>query len=150
MSRDTLFVNGTWWSAGMGSSAPGAVAVRSGRISAVGAEEQLLEAAAPGTEVVDLAGGLLLPGFQDAHVHPVMAGVDLLRCDLHGCESADDGTRRRSPPTSPAHPDLEWVVGARLVDGALRGRYADPAAARQRRAARGRRTSRTATGTAPG
>ncbi len=111
MSRDTLFVNGTWWSAGMGSSAPGAVAVRSGRISAVGAEEQLLEAAAPGTEVVDLEGGLLLPGFQDAHVHPVMAGVDLLRCDLHGCESLDDVLATIASYVA-ERPELEWVVGA--------------------------------------
>ena len=148
MSRDTLFVNGTWWSAGMGSSAPGAVAVRSGRVSAVGAEEELLEAAAPGTEVVDLAGGLLLPGFQDAHVHPVMAGVDLLRCDLHGCTSAEEALAVIAAYAA-ANPDL---VGRRrrLVDGALRRRHADRAAARQRGARPARRTSRTATATAPG
>ena len=41
-------------------------------------------AALPGgpPEEVDLAGGLVLPGFQDAHAHPVQGGQERLRCDL--------------------------------------------------------------------
>ena len=35
-------------------------------------------------ELVDLQGRMLLPGFQDAHVHPVWGGLDMLRCDLAG------------------------------------------------------------------
>ena len=35
-----------------------------------------------GAEIVDLAGGLVLPGFQDAHVHAVQAGIERTRCDL--------------------------------------------------------------------
>jgi predicted amidohydrolase YtcJ len=53
------------------------VRVRSGRIVEVGPDLP------PGrAEVVDLAGGTLLPGFIDAHVHPVFAGDQLRRCDL--------------------------------------------------------------------
>jgi predicted amidohydrolase YtcJ len=37
---------------------------------------------------VDLAGGMLLPGFQDAHVHPGAGGLGLLRCDLSELETA--------------------------------------------------------------
>ena len=35
-----------------------------------------------GAEPVDLRGGTLLPGFIDAHVHPVFAGDQMCRCDL--------------------------------------------------------------------
>ena len=68
------------------------------------------ELVGPATEVVDLAGGLLVPGFQDAHVHPVMAGVDLLRCDIHHCDSADEALAVIAEYAA-AHPDLPWIVG---------------------------------------
>ena len=81
---DTLFVNGSVFTAGMASSRPGAVAVTAGRIIAVGTDDEVTALRGPATEVVDLAGGLLLPGFQDAHVHPVGAGVDMLQCGQPG------------------------------------------------------------------
>ena len=59
-----------------------ALAVRGGRIAAVG--HDVGDLVGPRTEVVDLAGRPLLPGFQDAHVHAVMGGVELGQCDLAG------------------------------------------------------------------
>jgi predicted amidohydrolase YtcJ len=64
-----------------------AVAVEGGRIVAVG-DEEVRAAIGPRTEVLDLPGRLVIPGFQDAHVHPLWGGLDRLRCDLH-----DLGTR---------------------------------------------------------
>jgi predicted amidohydrolase YtcJ len=42
----------------------------------------------PRTEVVDLAGGMLLPGFQDGHVHLLLGGVELGECTLFTLETA--------------------------------------------------------------
>ncbi len=56
MSIDTLFVNGSVWSAGMTGSRPGALAVSSGRIAAIGTDDEVSELAGPSTEVVDLGG----------------------------------------------------------------------------------------------
>ena len=42
----------------------------------------------PGTEVVDLAGKMVLPGFQDGHVHLLAGGVELGECTLFTLESA--------------------------------------------------------------
>lgn len=85
-----------------------AVAVTNGRISAVGHDVSAL--VGPHTEVVDLDGGLLAPGFQDAHVHPVWGGLDMLRCDL-----AELSTREqyldRIAAYAQEHPDDEWVLG---------------------------------------
>ncbi|HET7294917.1 MAG TPA: amidohydrolase [Vicinamibacteria bacterium] len=60
-----------------------AVAVRDGRIVFVGTSANGRAFAGPKTRVLKLVGRMLLPGFQDAHVHPVSGGVELLQCNLN-------------------------------------------------------------------
>ncbi|HJQ07365.1 MAG TPA: amidohydrolase [Nocardioides sp.] len=86
-----------------------AVAVKGDRIVAVGHDE-VRELVGPSTEVVDLAGRLLVPGFQDAHVHPVGAGVELGQCDLTGTVDVEE-YRRRIATYAAAHPDRPWITG---------------------------------------
>ncbi|MET9804602.1 amidohydrolase [Streptomyces sp. NPDC006368] len=86
-----------------------AVAVRGSRIVAVG-DSEVHGLIGPRTEVVDLRGRLLIPGFQDAHVHPVGGGVELGRCDLSGAGTTD-AYRRRIRAYAEAHPDAEWITG---------------------------------------
>ena len=80
---DLVFTGGPCYTVDAARSWAGAVAVTDGRITAVGRPTDVAELIGPGTEVVDLAGKLLLPGFQDAHVHPVLGGTTLRLCDLH-------------------------------------------------------------------
>lgn len=49
---------------------------------------------APGTRVIDARGGLVTPGFVDAHAHPVFAGVEALALDLTGAADATDTLAR--------------------------------------------------------
>ncbi|SBT92516.1 hypothetical protein GA0115233_104633 [Streptomyces sp. DI166] len=86
-----------------------AVAVTDGRITAVGHDE-VRELAGPDTEVVDLGGRLLLPGFQDAHVHPVPAGLELAQCDLTGARTAAESVAAVRAYAE-AHPEREWITG---------------------------------------
>ncbi|WP_251096046.1 amidohydrolase [Streptomyces sp. Caat 7-52] len=86
-----------------------AVAVTGDRITAVG-DAELHELAGPRTEVVDLAGRLLLPGFQDAHVHPVPAGLELSQCDLTGATTAEE-TVAAVRAYADAHPERDWILG---------------------------------------
>ena len=65
-----------------------AIAIRDGRIVAVGTTADVQRLAGPGTRTVDLAGRLVLPAFHDAHVHPMSAGVELGQCNLNGLPSA--------------------------------------------------------------
>ena len=60
-----------------------AVAVAGGRITFAGTAREAREHIGPRTRVVDLRGRTLLPAFQDAHVHPALAGINLARCPLH-------------------------------------------------------------------
>ncbi|WP_406010901.1 amidohydrolase [Streptomyces sp. NBC_00637] len=86
-----------------------AVAVRDGRITAVGHDE-VHALIGPDTEVVDLAGKLLLPGFQDAHVHPQGAGLELGMCHLADTVDPDEYLRRVRTYAD-RHPDAEWITG---------------------------------------
>jgi predicted amidohydrolase YtcJ len=61
-------------------------------------------------EPVDLAGGTLLPGFVDAHAHPVFAGDQMRRCDLRGASTAA-GYLDIVAAYAAAHPDEEWISG---------------------------------------
>ncbi len=87
------------------------VAVCDGRIVAVARDDhELKEWIDPKTEVMSLDGRLVLPGFQDAHIHPPTAGLDLMRCNLHGC---DDRASYLETIAAYAdqHPDEAWVLG---------------------------------------
>ncbi|WP_167154513.1 amidohydrolase [Streptomyces sp. MBT27] len=85
------------------------VAVTGDRITAVGHDE-VRELIGPKTQVVDLAGKLLVPGFQDAHVHPVSAGIELAGCDLTGLRTAAD-TLDAVRAYADSHPEQEWITG---------------------------------------
>ncbi|MEV4641771.1 amidohydrolase [Actinoplanes sp. NPDC049548] len=114
----------------------GALLVRGGRIVATGHDE-VRALARPGTAVVDLAGRLLVPGFQDAHVHAVLGGVELGQCDLTGTTDPAEYLRRISAYAA-AHPHAPWIVGGGwsmesfpggvpgkgLLDGVTQGRPA--------------------------
>ncbi|MEV6505336.1 amidohydrolase [Streptomyces sp. NPDC051642] len=107
MHADLLFTNGPVLTP-EGRTAT-AVAVTGDRITAVGHAE-VHDLAGPRTQVVDLAGRLLLPGFQDAHVHPVPAGLELTQCDLTRAKTAED-TIAAVRAYADAHPEREWITG---------------------------------------
>ncbi len=65
-----------------------AVAIRDGRIVAVGPAADVRRFTGPATRTVDLGGRLVLPAFHDAHVHPMSAGVELGQCNLNDLPSA--------------------------------------------------------------
>jgi len=92
---------------------PQAVAVRGDRIVAVGGagDTAIADLTGPRTDVVDLRGRALLPGFQDAHVHPAFAGVTMTGCNLIGAATLDEALARISAYAA-GQPDSEWVTGS--------------------------------------
>jgi predicted amidohydrolase YtcJ len=106
MPADLVFAGGPVLAAGRRA---GFVAVTGGRITAAGADPAPL--IGPRTEVVDLRGRLLLPGFQDAHVHAVGGGIELGRCDLTGAATVADCLDAVAAYAT-AHPRLEWLTGS--------------------------------------
>jgi predicted amidohydrolase YtcJ len=81
----------------------GSVLVEEGRVVTLGDD-------ARGHDVVDLAGGLVSPGFVDAHVHPIQGGLERLRCDLSGHSTREDYLAAVAAYAA-AHPEVEWILG---------------------------------------
>ena len=107
-----------------------AVAVRAGRIAAVGSAAELGGLSAE--RVVELEGRTVLPGFQDAHLHPFSGGMLAIVCNLHETASAEECLVEIKPVrgrASGARVDLR----RRLVDGLLRGREPEKERARRGR-----------------
>jgi predicted amidohydrolase YtcJ len=92
-----------------------ALAVHGGKIQAVGYDDEIRRLAGPATEVVDLNGALMVPGFIDGHVHPVEGQQILGDFDLSGLtEPAEMLERIRA--CAAATPNEPWVYlgGANL------------------------------------
>ncbi len=89
------------------------VAVAGGRIAAVGTADdtRISELRGPLTEVVNLGGHALLPGFQDAHVHPAFAGITMVTCNLIGAATLAQALDRIRAYAD-AHPEREWISGS--------------------------------------
>lgn len=102
----TVFVNAEVFSAEGATS----VAVENGRIAAV-SRNSLAEDAGAGARIIDAGGATLLPGFTDAHVHPLLAGVQRLTCDLSGQPHSVAAYARVIRDYADSNPDVQWLSG---------------------------------------
>ncbi len=87
-----------------------AVAIRSDEIVFVGSDDAVRSRIGPNTKVHDLQSRLMLPGFQDAHIHPVYGALEVLACDLAGLDSIE-GYRAAIPACAEAQADKDWITG---------------------------------------
>jgi predicted amidohydrolase YtcJ len=115
----TLFTGGALFD-GHRHRGAGAVVVDDGRIVEVATESELSTTAGPGVEVVDLDGGLLAPGFVDAHVHAVQGGLERIRCDLSGV-TGRDGYLAAIATYATDHPEAPWILGGGWAMAAFPG-----------------------------
>jgi predicted amidohydrolase YtcJ len=86
------------------------IAVTGDRITAIGAADDVLALAGHGTRVVEAPGRLVVPGFQDSHVHTPFAGRNLLNVwlnDTQGLPAYLDVIAEFAQQ----HPELPWIVG---------------------------------------
>jgi predicted amidohydrolase YtcJ len=84
---DLVLLNGGIYTVDATRSWAEAAAIRDGVFIAVGSNDEIRAFRGPDTRMIDLAGAMALPGFHDAHVHPMMGGYALLGCDLEGLDS---------------------------------------------------------------
>ena len=117
---DRVFVNGRVWTGEPRHALAEAIAVRGTRILAVGTSADIRGHAAKGTEVLDLRGRLVVPGFIDGHLHLLGGSLSLeeLRLDDAFTFGAVSGLVRS---WAAAHPDARWVTGAGWAYAAFPG-----------------------------
>jgi predicted amidohydrolase YtcJ len=87
-----------------------AIAVRGDRIQAVGKNVDIEKLKGPQTQVVDLGGHFVMPGFNDAHLHLAAAGLQKLNVDLKGVKTLDEFRQRVLAKVETAKPG-EWILG---------------------------------------
>src|SRR5262245_42035883 len=87
-----------------------AIAVRNGRIVAVGSNDAI-DRAYIGKDILNLDGQMVLPGFHDAHAHPAYDGVTLSQCNLIDLETVD-AIVAKLRACNDEQPGEGWLVGA--------------------------------------
>ena len=109
-AADLIISNGKIWTGDKSLPAAQAVAIIRDRIVAVGSNADVEAWRGPKTQTIDAGGRLLLPGFNDAHVHFVSGGAQLDNVQLNDASSAEEFARRigeRAKSTAKG----EWIVG---------------------------------------
>jgi predicted amidohydrolase YtcJ len=87
-----------------------AIAIAGGKIVSVGSNADIQKFKGPKTQVIDLGGHFVMPGFNDAHVHLGSGGFEKLNVNLVGSKSLDDMKQRIAARVKTASPN-EWIVG---------------------------------------
>jgi predicted amidohydrolase YtcJ len=95
---------------GVADPAADTIAIRGDRILALGSLADVRQQVAADADVRDLPGRLVLPGFQDAHVHPPEAGRNRLNVDLND-QPGPEAYLATVASFARAHPEAEWIVG---------------------------------------
>lgn len=109
-AADLIITNGKIWTVDKAMPTAQAVAVVDERIVAVGSATEIETWRGPQTRVIDAGGKLVLPGFNDAHVHFVSGGMQLDNVQLKDATSAQEFARligERAKVT----PKGEWILG---------------------------------------
>src|SRR5216117_3774060 len=89
-----------------------AVAVIGDRIVAVGSSAEINSWRGPSTRVIDAGGKLVLPGFNDAHVHFIPGGAQLDQVQLNDAANPEEFAKRIAAQVSKI-PKGEWILGGR-------------------------------------
>ena len=112
MNPERIFINGKVVTMDASSAITEAIAVANGRVTAVGSSEQILSLRRGKTEVIDLQGKLLLPGFTDCHTHflsfsQMMADEKIDLLDATSKEETLELIRQRANTLK----EDEWLLG---------------------------------------
>jgi len=106
---DLVVTGADVWSGDAARGWTNAVAIRGDRVVALGSAP-VRELVGPRTRVLDYPEAMVVPGFQDAHVHPPFAGRNRLLVELNGL-SGRQAYLDRVAAYAGAHPHEPWVIG---------------------------------------
>ncbi len=109
LAASVIFFNGHIFTSNPSLPEAEALAVREGRIIAIGSNDEVLKLKGKQTRLVDLKGRFVTPGLIDAHLHFLSGSLNLIHLDLSGLsleevlERVKEEARKRKPG--------EWIVG---------------------------------------
>jgi predicted amidohydrolase YtcJ len=111
-AADLIVTNAKVWTVDRSVPSAQAVAVLGERIVAVGSSAEVDEWRGARTLVIDAGGKLLLPGFNDAHLHFVSGGMQLSNIQLKDATSPQEFARRIGERAK-LTPKGEWILGGK-------------------------------------
>ncbi|GMP61000.1 hypothetical protein CsSME_00023639 [Camellia sinensis var. sinensis] len=91
---DLMVTNGTIYTSDASLPFADSMALSSGRLLRLGNFSSLQDLAGYGTEVIDLEGKVVVPGFIDSHVHLIFGGLQIVRVELRGVNKKDEFVRK--------------------------------------------------------
>ena len=91
---DLILLSAKIWTGDPARPSAEALAVRGGRIVAIGSSSEVARLRGPNTMMLDAKGRRVVPGFIDSHTHMTMGGLNLLAVDLRKTKDPADFTRR--------------------------------------------------------
>ncbi len=109
LSADLILVDGKIWTNDPKRPTAQAVACRGTTIAAVGTIDEIRKTSGPSTRVIDLRGRLVVPGFNDAHVHFYTGGTDLASVQLRDARSESE-FRSRIQKFAAKLPAGRWIT----------------------------------------
>jgi predicted amidohydrolase YtcJ len=107
---DLLLTNGAVYTMNAARPWASALAVAKGKILYVGDDRGALRLRSGSTVVADLGGKMVLPAFQDSHIHLVTGGIELGLCNLNGLRTKEE-IFERIRAFAAANPGAPWVTG---------------------------------------
>jgi predicted amidohydrolase YtcJ len=107
---DLILIRGKIWTVNPAQPEAEAVAITVNHIAAVGSTDDIRRWAGPSTQVIDLAGRLVVPGFNDAHVHFYTGGTHLSQVQLRDAKSEAE-FRDRIGLFATKLPAGRWILG---------------------------------------
>jgi predicted amidohydrolase YtcJ len=109
-AAELIILNAKVWTVDKALPNAQAVAILGDRIVAVGRNAEVEAWRGPSTKVIDAGGKLLLPGFNDSHVHFVSGGMQLDSVNLKDAANPQEFARLIGERAK-SHPKSEWIAG---------------------------------------
>jgi len=107
---DQLYINGHIWTADPSNPFVEALAVKGDKILEVGTTNAINTLKGDQTKVIDLKGKLLMPGFNDGHVHFLSGSLGLTVVDLVEAKTMKEALQMIADYAK-KHPELTWITG---------------------------------------
>lgn len=112
-TADTILINGLVYTMEADLPITEAVALRDGKIVALGTTTDIQRLSNDATQIIDLKGRMVMPGINDGHSHPTEGAIaNLFSCKFEFTATAEDIARTLKSCVE-KDPDAQWVIGGR-------------------------------------
>lgn len=109
---DLIFINGNILTMDEEMSEANSVVVKNGTVQFVGDQNEALAFEGAQTEIIDLKGKTMMPGFIESHIHPTLYGLNLLKLDCRPENTPSiDALLKKIEEAVQEAADGEWIIG---------------------------------------